>query len=158
MHATCPAHLILPDLIIQIIIIKFGIMSFFYATPECWTLGLQKGLGISRVAEQLLASQEGPSSVELVSSVWVWSSINTRLVMVELITWPRLGKLLEKYCCLKQLNGMLSMFIVLNVHAPTEDKIDDMKDSFYEKLRCVFNKLPKYHMKILFGRFQCQSR
>jgi hypothetical protein len=24
--------------------------------------------------------------------------------------------------------------IVLNVHAPTEDKIDDMKDSFYKEL------------------------
>jgi exonuclease III len=38
---------------------------------------------------------------------------------------------------------------VLNVHAPTEDKTDDVKDSFYEKLECVFDKFPKYHMKIL---------
>jgi hypothetical protein len=28
--------------------------------------------------------------------------------------------------------------IVLNGHAPTEDKIDDMKDSFYEELEHVF--------------------
>jgi hypothetical protein len=27
--------------------------------------------------------------------------------------------------------------IVLNVHAPTEDKTDDVKDSFYEELECV---------------------
>jgi hypothetical protein len=33
--------------------------------------------------------------------------------------------------------------IVLNVHAPTENKIDDMKDSFYEELEHVFHKLPK---------------
>jgi hypothetical protein len=33
--------------------------------------------------------------------------------------------------------------IVLNVHAPTEDKIDDMKDSFYVELEPVFNKFPK---------------
>jgi hypothetical protein len=39
--------------------------------------------------------------------------------------------------------------IVLNAHAPTEDKTDDMKDSFYEELECVFNIFPKYHMKIL---------
>jgi hypothetical protein len=39
--------------------------------------------------------------------------------------------------------------IVLNVHAPTEDKTDDVKDSFYEELECVFDKFPKYHMKIL---------
>jgi hypothetical protein len=28
---------------------------------------------------------------------------------------------------------------VLNVHAPREDKIDDVKDSFCEELGCVFN-------------------
>jgi hypothetical protein len=39
--------------------------------------------------------------------------------------------------------------IVLNVHAPTEDKINDVKDSFYEELECIFDKFPKYHMKIL---------
>jgi hypothetical protein len=35
----------------------------------------------------------------------------------------------------------------------TEDKIDDMKDSFFEELECVFRKFPKYHMKILLGDF-----
>jgi hypothetical protein len=39
--------------------------------------------------------------------------------------------------------------IVLNAHAPTEDKTDDVKDSFYEELERVFDKFPKYHMKIL---------
>jgi hypothetical protein len=29
---------------------------------------------------------------------------------------------------------------VLNVHAPTENKIDDMKDRFYEELEQVFDK------------------
>jgi exonuclease III len=43
--------------------------------------------------------------------------------------------------------------IVLNVHAPTEDKIDYVKDSFYEELEHVFDKFPKYHMKILLGDF-----
>jgi hypothetical protein len=43
--------------------------------------------------------------------------------------------------------------IVLNVHAPTQDKTDDMKDSFYEELERVFDKLPKYHTKVLLGDF-----
>jgi hypothetical protein len=43
--------------------------------------------------------------------------------------------------------------IVLNVHAPTEDKTDDLKDSFYEELERIFNKVPKYHTKILLGDF-----
>jgi exonuclease III len=36
--------------------------------------------------------------------------------------------------------------IVLNVHASTEDKDDDMKDSFYEELEQVFDQFPRYHM------------
>jgi hypothetical protein len=41
--------------------------------------------------------------------------------------------------------------IVLNVHAPTEDKDDVIKDSFYEELEQVFYQFPRYHMKILPG-------
>jgi hypothetical protein len=39
--------------------------------------------------------------------------------------------------------------IVLNVHAPTDDKTDDVKDSVYQELECVFCKFPKYHTKVL---------
>jgi exonuclease III len=31
-----------------------------------------------------------------------------------------------------------------------------MKGSFYEELECVFDQLPKYHMKILLGDFNAQ--
>jgi hypothetical protein len=41
------------------------------------------------------------------------------------------------------LRGHWFHIIVLNVHAPTEDKIDDLEDSFYEELECVFDKSPK---------------
>jgi hypothetical protein len=47
------------------------------------------------------------------------------------------------------LRGHWCDIIVLNVHAPMEDKIDDMKDSFYEELDHVFDKFPKYRVKIL---------
>jgi hypothetical protein len=43
--------------------------------------------------------------------------------------------------------------VVLNVHAPTEDKIDDVKDSFYEELERVVDKFTKYCLKILLGDF-----
>jgi hypothetical protein len=49
------------------------------------------------------------------------------------------------------LSGRWFHIIVLNVHAPTEDKTDDVKDSFYEELEHIFNKFPRYHMKILLG-------
>jgi hypothetical protein len=40
---------------------------------------------------------------------------------------------------------------VLNVHDPIEDKTDDVKDTFYEELERIFDKIPKYHMKIMLG-------
>jgi hypothetical protein len=46
------------------------------------------------------------------------------------------------------LRGRWSHIIVLNVHAPTEDKNDDVEDSFYEELERIIDKLFKYHMKI----------
>jgi hypothetical protein len=46
--------------------------------------------------------------------------------------------------------------IVLNVHAPTQDKNDDTKDMFYEELEHVFDKLLKYHMKIFLGNFNAK--
>jgi hypothetical protein len=49
------------------------------------------------------------------------------------------------------LRGRWCHIIVLNVHAPTEDKTDNVKDSFYEELERVFDKFPNCHMKILLG-------
>jgi hypothetical protein len=37
------------------------------------------------------------------------------------------------------LRGSWCHIIVLNVHYPTQDKIDDVKDSFYEELERVFD-------------------
>jgi hypothetical protein len=39
------------------------------------------------------------------------------------------------------------------MHAPSEDKSDDSKDSFYEELCQVFDQFPRYHIKILLGDF-----
>jgi hypothetical protein len=54
------------------------------------------------------------------------------------------------------LKGDWCDIIVLNVHAPTEDKDDDIKDSFYEELEQVFDQFPRYHMKILLGDFNAK--
>jgi hypothetical protein len=54
------------------------------------------------------------------------------------------------------LRGRWYHIILLNVHAPTEDKTDDVKDRFYEELERVFDTFPKYHMKILLGDFNAK--
>jgi hypothetical protein len=47
------------------------------------------------------------------------------------------------------LRGRWIHITVLNVHSPTEDKTDDVKDGFYEELERIFDKFPKYQMTIL---------
>jgi hypothetical protein len=44
------------------------------------------------------------------------------------------------------LRGHWCDIIVLNVHVPTEDEIDYMKDNFYEELEYEFHRYPKYHI------------
>jgi hypothetical protein len=51
------------------------------------------------------------------------------------------------------LRGHWCHIIVLNVHAPTEHKIDDVKGNFCEELERMFDKFPKCNMKILLGDF-----
>jgi hypothetical protein len=43
--------------------------------------------------------------------------------------------------------------IVLNMHAPTEDKDDDIKDRFYGEVEQVYNQFRRYHIKILLRHF-----
>jgi hypothetical protein len=42
----------------------------------------------------------------------------------------------------------------LNVCAQTEEKSDDMEDSFYKKLQGIFDQFPKYLIKSFVRRFQ----
>jgi hypothetical protein len=54
------------------------------------------------------------------------------------------------------LRGCWCHIIVLNVHASAEHESDDVKDSFYEEFEHVFDKFPKYRMKILLGGFSAK--
>ena len=47
--------------------------------------------------------------------------------------------------------GRLYSIIVLNVHKPSWEKVDDLNDSLCEKFEQVFCHFRKYHMKILLG-------
>jgi hypothetical protein len=54
------------------------------------------------------------------------------------------------------LEGYWCGIIVLNVHTPTEDKDDVIKDSFYEELEQVFDQFRRYHMNILMGHINAK--
>jgi len=46
------------------------------------------------------------------------------------------------------LRGRWFNIIAVNVHAPSEEKSKESKDSYYEELEQVFYHFPKYHMKM----------
>jgi hypothetical protein len=54
------------------------------------------------------------------------------------------------------LRGCWCIIVVLNVHALCEDKSNDVKDSFFEELGCVFDQFPKYDKKIFWGDFNAK--
>ena len=54
------------------------------------------------------------------------------------------------------LRGRWCNIIVLNMHAPSEEKSDILKDSFYEELEQVFDHFPKYDMKIILADFNAK--
>ncbi|PSN38267.1 hypothetical protein C0J52_16903 [Blattella germanica] len=47
-------------------------------------------------------------------------------------------------------------FIIVNEYGPTEASDDTIKDEFYEELECVFDRLSRYHMKIVLGDFNAK--
>ena len=54
------------------------------------------------------------------------------------------------------LRGRWLHIILVNVRAPSEEKSEVLKDSFYEESEEVFDHFPKYHRKILLRDFNAK--
>jgi hypothetical protein len=69
-------------------------------------------------------------------------------------TYQRLGEWsLSVTGCRIILRGLWCNIIVLNVHAPCEDKGDDVKDSFCVEVGRGFDQVLRYDTNILLGDF-----
>ena len=53
-------------------------------------------------------------------------------------------------------HSFVHQIVVLNAHAPTEDKPDDSEDRFYDELECGFDPFPTYHLKIPLGNLNAK--
>jgi hypothetical protein len=106
------------------------------------------GGGTERAGEYTFFYGKGNENHELGTSLSVHKGIISAVKKVEFVS-DRIYIILRGRWC---------NIIVQNVHVPTEDKIDDIKDRFYEELEQIFDKFPRYHMKILYWRFQCRTR
>ncbi|PNF24856.1 hypothetical protein B7P43_G12920 [Cryptotermes secundus] len=105
------------------------------------------GGGIAPAEGYTFFSGKGNENHELGTGFFVHMRIVSAAKKVEFIS-DRISYIILK--------GHWCDIIVMNVHAPTEDKIDDIKDRFYEELEHVFDKFPKYHMKVLLGDFNAK--
>jgi hypothetical protein len=85
---------------------------------------------------------KGIENLELGTGFFVHNRIISAVKWIEFVS--------DRMAYIK-LRGCWCHIVDLNVRAPTEYKIDDIKDSFYEELERVFEKCPKYHNKILLG-------
>ena len=54
------------------------------------------------------------------------------------------------------LKGRWLHITVVTVHAASEEKSEELKDSFYEELEEVFDHFPTYYIKILLGDFNAK--
>jgi hypothetical protein len=77
--------------------------------------------------------------------------VNKRIVLAA----KRVEFVSDRVSCII-LRGCWCPVIVLSVHASAEDKTDDVKDSLYMELECMFDKFSKYHMRILLGDFNAK--
>ncbi|KAJ4438077.1 hypothetical protein ANN_14016 [Periplaneta americana] len=121
-----------------------GISKEFVLTLTITSLG---GDGISQIGDYLLYDGEEKNNHQLGTGLFVDKIIKSAVKKVEFIS-DRLSYLVLK--------GRWCDIVVINAHAPTEEKDDHIKDSFYEELEHTFDQLPRYHMKILLGDFNAK--
>lgn len=58
--------------------------------------------------------------------------------------------------CRIRLRGKYRKISIVNIHAPSEEKDIELKQSFYEDLQSVVNSLPRYDIKIIIGDYNAK--
>jgi hypothetical protein len=103
--------------------------------------------GTKPVGEYTFFYEKGHENHDLVTDFFVQKRIISAVERVDFFI-DRISSITSR--------GRWSDIIVLNAHIPTQDKIDDIKDSWYEEMERVFDKFLKHHMKMLLEDFSAK--
>jgi exonuclease III len=106
-----------------------------------------EGEGYETVDNYTFFYGKGNVNHQLGTGFFVHNRVISAVIRVEFVS-DRMSYIILKGCWCD--------IIVLNVHAPPEDKDDDIKHSFHKELEEVFDQFPKYHMKMLVGNFNAK--
>jgi exonuclease III len=106
-----------------------------------------EGSGTAPEGEYTLFYGKGNENHELGTGFFVYKRIISAVKRVEFVS-DRISYIILRGCSFH--------IIVLKVHVQTEDKTNDVKDSFYKEVECIFHKFPKYHMKMLLRDFNAK--
>jgi hypothetical protein len=98
-----------------------------------------EGEGYQRVDNYIYLYGKGKENHQIGTGFFVHNRIISAVIRVKYVN-ERMSYIIVK--------GRSCDIIILNVHAPTEDKDGDIKDGFYEEIEQVFVQFPRYHMKI----------
>lgn len=63
---------------------------------------------------------------------------------------------ISKFICTLRIKTKTHKITMINVHAPTEEQEDDVKDTFYSQLESTINAIPSSDVKITLGDFNAQ--
>jgi hypothetical protein len=103
-----------------------------------------EGGGSEPTGEYIFFGRKGSENHELGIGFFVQKKIMSAVRRVEFIS-DRMPYII--------LRGYWFRMSVLNIHAPKEDKMSNVKDNFYDELEHIFNEFPKYYENVL-RRFQ----